>query len=53
MKYILITFVLLIAALPSCSLRREKKKQSVHKKRRIAQQEAYAANPGIGCITPY
>jgi len=44
MKYTLIALTLLVVAIPSCSLRKEKKKQSVHQKRKASQRAAYASN---------
>lgn len=46
MKYTVIFCIILAIALPSCSLRKEKKKQSIHQKRKASQRAAYAANPG-------
>lgn len=53
MKYSIIAGIMLVlATLPSCSLRKEKKKQSIHKKRKASQRAAYASTPGDAYIPP-
>jgi len=46
MNYAFIALIILCTTIPNCSLRKEKKKQSVHQKRKASQRAAYAADPG-------